>query len=139
MTNDNATELLYVGGIDETIDEKSLYDIFSSFGDIRNIEVPINIVTKKNRGFAFIEYVEKDDAKHALYNMNNFELNGMKIYVNYSKNKKMEQHKPVWIDDLYNQEKMKLLEEEEEEEEEEEKEEKNSSHVENIENDITDK
>lgn len=47
MSDDNATEVLYVGGIDETIDEKSLYDIFSSFGDVRNIEVPINFVTSK--------------------------------------------------------------------------------------------
>ncbi|SBS88203.1 RNA-binding protein, putative [Plasmodium ovale] len=106
------TEVLFVGGLDETVDEKSLYDIFSSFGDIRNIEIPVNLVTKKNRGFAFIQYVEKEDANHALYNMNNFELNGRKIYVNYSKTKKMDQYKPVWIDDLYNQEQMKLLEEE---------------------------
>ncbi|SBT47793.1 cyclophilin E, putative [Plasmodium ovale wallikeri] len=116
------TEVLFVGGIDETVDEKSLYDIFSSFGDIRNIEIPVNLVTKKNRGFAFIQYVEKDDANHALYNMNNFELNGRKIYVNYSKTKKMDQYKPVWIDDLYNQEQMKLLEEENPREEREEKE-----------------
>ncbi|ANQ09850.1 RNA-binding protein, putative [Plasmodium knowlesi strain H] len=126
MSDDNATEVLYVGGIDETIDEKSLYDIFSSFGDVRNIEVPINFVTKKNRGFAFVEYVEKDDAKHALYNMNNFELNGKRIYVNYSRNKKMEQYKPVWIDDLYNQEKMKQMEE------------GNSNQVENVEKDPPD-
>ncbi|GAB68872.1 cyclophilin E [Plasmodium cynomolgi strain B] len=126
MSDDNATEVLYVGGIDETIDEKSLYDIFSSFGDVRNIEVPINLVTKKNRGFAFVEYVEKDDAKHALYNMNNFELNGKKIHVNYSKNRKMEQYKPVWIDDLYNQEKMKQMEE------------GNSNQVENVEKDPPD-
>ncbi|KAI4834764.1 RNA-binding protein [Plasmodium brasilianum] len=121
---DDAAEILFVGGIDETLDEKSLYDIFSSFGDIRNIEIPVNVVTKKNRGFAFIEYVEKEDAKHALYNMNNFELNGKKIYVNYSKTKKMDQYKPVWIDDLYNQEQMKLLEEE-------------NSHVENAGKDIS--
>ncbi|CRG97599.1 splicing factor 3B subunit 4, putative [Plasmodium gallinaceum] len=113
--DDNA-EIIFVGGIDETVDEKCLYDIFSSFGDIRNIEIPMNLVSKKNRGFAFIEYVEKDDAKHALYNMNNFEINGKRIYVNYSKTKKVDQYKPVWIDDLYNQEKMKLLEENSKEE-----------------------
>ncbi|CRH02459.1 RNA-binding protein, putative [Plasmodium relictum] len=112
----DSSEVIFIGGIDETIDEKSLYDIFSSFGDIRNIEIPINLMTKKNRGFAFIEYIEKDDAKHALYNMNNFEINGKKIYVNYSKTRKMDQYKPVWIDDLYNQEQMKLLEENSKEE-----------------------
>ncbi|VWU48251.1 RNA-binding protein, putative [Hepatocystis sp. ex Piliocolobus tephrosceles] len=110
MVDEN--ELLYVGGIDETVNEQMLYDMFSAFGDIRNIEIPMNTVTKKNRGFAFIEYVEKEDAKHALYNMNNFEINGNRIYVNYSKSKKMDQYKPVWMDDMYNQEQMKLLEEE---------------------------
>ncbi|ETB61455.1 hypothetical protein, variant [Plasmodium yoelii 17X] len=108
---DETTETLYVGGIHETIDKKCLYDIFSSFGDIRNIEIPMNLVTNKNRGFAFIEYVEKNDAKHALYNMNNFELNGKIITVNYSRTKKMDQYKPVWIDELYNQEQMRLIEE----------------------------
>lgn len=47
MSDNNATDILFVGGIDETIDEKSLYDIFSSFGDIRNIEVPLNMTTSK--------------------------------------------------------------------------------------------
>lgn len=45
---DETTETLYVGGIHETIDKKCLYDIFSSFGDIRNIEIPMNLVTSNH-------------------------------------------------------------------------------------------
>lgn len=106
--NSDLDTILFVGGLAEEVNEAALRDIFCAFGDIRNIELPLDPVTKKHRGFAFIQFLEEEDAKHALFNMDKFKMYNKTIHVNYAKTRKGDQYKPVWLDDLYIQEKMKI-------------------------------
>lgn len=39
----------------------------------------------KNRGFAFVEFADPDDAEHALDNMNNAEFYGKVLRINYAR------------------------------------------------------
>lgn len=107
----NLDTVLFVGGLDEKVNEKILREIFCAFGDIRNIELPQDPVTKKHRGFAFIQFLEEEDAKHAIFNTDNLELFKKTIHVKYAKTRKGDQYKPLWLDDLYIQEKMKVFDE----------------------------
>ena len=54
---------LYVGGLAEEVDQKVLQDAFIPFGDIVEINMPIDYETEKHRGFAFIEFELAEDAQ----------------------------------------------------------------------------
>ncbi|NXJ76915.1 PPIE isomerase, partial [Trogon melanurus] len=44
------------GGLAEEVDEKVLHAAFIPFGDITDIQIPLDYETEKHRGFAFIEF-----------------------------------------------------------------------------------
>ena len=54
---------LYVGGLAEEVDQKVLQAAFIPFGDIVEINMPIDYETEKHRGFAFIEFELAEDAQ----------------------------------------------------------------------------
>jgi RNA recognition motif-containing protein len=64
------------GGLDDTVNEAVLHAAFIPFGDIKDVNIPLDQTTQKNRGFGFITYVEKVDAGAAMDNMHNSELYG---------------------------------------------------------------
>ena len=60
---------VYVGGFDEDITKEELQSIFLTFGEILSIQIPLEQETKKNRGFAIIEFELIQDAEEAINNM----------------------------------------------------------------------
>ncbi|CAF3088875.1 unnamed protein product, partial [Rotaria sp. Silwood2] len=101
MTNTKRT--LYVGGLAEEVDEKILHAAFIPFGDIFEIQLPIDYETQKHRGFAFVEYETAEDAASAIDNMNDSELFGRSIRVNLAKpvHLKETSSKAVWSEDQW--------------------------------------
>ncbi|XP_039596029.1 peptidyl-prolyl cis-trans isomerase E isoform X1 [Polypterus senegalus] len=93
--------VLYVGGLAEEVDEKVLHAAFIPFGDIVDIQIPLDYETEKHRGFAFIEFEMAEDAAAAIDNMNESELFGRTIRVNVAKPMKIKEgsSRPVWSDD----------------------------------------
>lgn len=67
MSNDKRT--IYVGGLADEVEEKLLKDAFIPFGDIADIQMPVDYETQKHRGFAFVEYEVAEDAAAAIDNM----------------------------------------------------------------------
>jgi peptidyl-prolyl isomerase E (cyclophilin E) len=65
---------LYVGGLAEEVDEGVIRAAFIPFGDISDVQVPIDYQTEKHRGFAFVEFELPEDAKAAIDNMVNYTL-----------------------------------------------------------------
>jgi peptidyl-prolyl isomerase E (cyclophilin E) len=47
---------IYVGGLNEDVDEKVLRAAFIPFGELSEVQLPIDYQTEKHRGFAFIDY-----------------------------------------------------------------------------------
>ncbi|TSS85052.1 Peptidyl-prolyl cis-trans isomerase E [Bagarius yarrelli] len=47
---------VFLGGLAEEVDEKVLHAAFIPFGDITDIQIPLDYETEKHRGFAFIEF-----------------------------------------------------------------------------------
>lgn len=102
MTESNK-KIIYVGGLAEEIDEKILRAAFIPFGDIIDVQIPLDYESEKHRGFAFIEFESTEDANAAVDNMNDAELFGRTIRVNLAKPQKIKEGstRPVWSDDTW--------------------------------------
>ena len=100
----NPKTTLYVGGLEETVNDSILHAAFIPFGEIKDVNIPLDHATGKHRGFGFVEYEDKDDAAAAIDNMNNAELYGRVMRVNYAQPMKIKggdkgwASQPVWAD-----------------------------------------
>lgn len=63
--------LLFTGGLADEVDEKVLNNVFLPFGDILDVQIPLDYESEKHRGFAFIEFESAEDAAAAIDNMVN--------------------------------------------------------------------
>ncbi|KAK2106517.1 hypothetical protein P7K49_016031 [Saguinus oedipus] len=92
---------LFAGGLAEEVDDKVLHAAFIPFGDITDIQIPLDYETEKHRGFAFVEFELAEDAAAAIDNMNESELFGRTIRVNLAKPMRIKEgsSRPVWSDD----------------------------------------
>jgi peptidyl-prolyl isomerase E (cyclophilin E) len=97
----NEKRTLYIGGLAEEVNEKLLHAAFITFGEIVDLVVPIDPATQKNRGFAFIEFEDAEDAAHALDNMNNAEFFNRVLKINYAKPQAVSKNKAIWATDEY--------------------------------------
>lgn len=64
---------MITGGLAEEVDEKILNSAFIPFGEIIDIQIPLDYESEKHRGFAFIEFETAEDAASAIDNMVNFD------------------------------------------------------------------
>ncbi|KAF7266903.1 peptidylprolyl isomerase cyclophilin-33 [Rhynchophorus ferrugineus] len=94
---------VYVGGLADEVDEKVLKAAFIPFGDIIDVQIPLDYESEKHRGFAFIEFEAGEDAAAAIDNMNDSELFGRTIRVNLAKPQKIKEGstRPVWSEDSW--------------------------------------
>ena len=83
------------------VNEKVLRAAFIPFGDISEVQIPIDYATEKHRGFAFIEYELPEDAQAAIDNMNDSEMFGRTLRVNIAKPLRIKENssRPVWQDE----------------------------------------
>lgn len=51
------------------MDEKILHAAFIPFGEIVDVQIPLDYESEKHRGFAFIEFEMAEDAAAAIDNM----------------------------------------------------------------------
>ena len=64
---------IFVGRIPREVYEEELYRAFSIIGPIYELRLMMDF-SGTNRGFAFIQYTNSQDASNAIKKMNNFEL-----------------------------------------------------------------
>jgi RNA recognition motif-containing protein len=62
-----------------------LAQAFSEFGEVEFATVVLDRETKKSKGFWFVTFVNLEDAKKALAETNEKELEWRKIFVSYAK------------------------------------------------------
>ncbi|XP_039119819.1 glycine-rich RNA-binding protein 4, mitochondrial [Dioscorea cayenensis subsp. rotundata] len=56
---------LFVGGLSWTVDEKSLHDAFSSFGEVTEVRIMYDKGSGRSRGFGFVYFATAYEAKCA--------------------------------------------------------------------------
>jgi peptidyl-prolyl isomerase E (cyclophilin E) len=94
-----AKRTLFVGGLSESVSVAQLTAAFIPFGDLVDVQLPLDNKTKTHRGFAFVEYAERDDALAALDNMHGAELFGRALKVSVAKPNALPKNRAVWDDD----------------------------------------
>ncbi|WWC91728.1 uncharacterized protein L201_006675 [Kwoniella dendrophila CBS 6074] len=78
---------LYVGNLSPTVDEYALIQIFSKYGKITKLDFMFHksgVLKGKPRGFAFIQFSDKDDALKAMVKLHDRLLRGRKLVVTYA-------------------------------------------------------
>ncbi|XP_005109166.1 splicing factor 3B subunit 4 [Aplysia californica] len=78
--NQDAT--VYVGGLDEKVQENILWELFLQAGPVVNVHMPKDRVTQSHQGYGFIEFMSEEDADYAIKIMNMIKLYGKPIRVN---------------------------------------------------------
>ncbi|EGN95945.1 hypothetical protein SERLA73DRAFT_185386 [Serpula lacrymans var. lacrymans S7.3] len=86
-----AKKTVFIGGIGDDVDESVIYESFSTFGDILEVQLPSAATNPslqaeaKHRGFAFVTYSSPADAQDAIDNMDLNELRGRVLKVNLAR------------------------------------------------------
>lgn len=81
---------IFVGNLAFTTTEEQLHQAFSEIGRVLKVRMVTDSETGKPRGFAFIEFEDPQAALSAIRNMNEYELNGRRIRVNFSNSSHLE-------------------------------------------------
>ncbi len=73
---------IYVGNLSYQADEQSLDELFSQYGEIRNIRVMTDRETGRPRGFGFVEMANAEDGQKAIDALNGMDHLGRQLNIN---------------------------------------------------------
>ncbi|CCH42041.1 Nuclear and cytoplasmic polyadenylated RNA-binding protein PUB1 [Wickerhamomyces ciferrii] len=98
-----SNKILYVGGLDKTISEDQLREIFSQHGEIDNVKILFD-KNKQNFNYAFIEFQNELNASNAFQELNNKTLQNSVISINWAyqsqQAKNSSEHFNIFVGDL---------------------------------------
>ena len=81
----NKDATVYVGGLDEKVDEALLWELFTQAGPVADVSLPKDdLANATHRGYGFVEFRSEDDAEYAVKIMRMIKLYGKSIKVNKS-------------------------------------------------------
>ncbi|CAA7406744.1 unnamed protein product [Spirodela intermedia] len=75
---------VFVGGLDKDASEEDLKKVFSEVGQVVEVRLMKNPLTKKNKGFAFLRFATVEQAKRAVAELKNPVVNGKQCGVSPS-------------------------------------------------------
>src|SRR5260370_41129656 len=78
---------LFVGNLSFQTLENDLQDYFSEAGAVTSVNLMLDKVTGKSRGFAFIEFATAEEANKAVEQFHNQEFQGRALTVNIARPK----------------------------------------------------
>ena len=87
---------IFVKNLDESIDNKQLYDTFSLFGNILSCKVATDRETGKSKGYGFVHYERTESAEKATKSVNGMTIAGKEVVVTKFKPKNQRQTLVSW-------------------------------------------
>jgi len=78
---------LFIGNLPFRASNQQLRQVFSEHGTVHNLRLMTDKVTRKPRGFGFVE-MDKNHAKIAIKKLNGYEFMGRELKVNYANENK---------------------------------------------------
>ena len=76
---------LFVGNLSYQTMENDLQDYFSQVGVVTNVNLMLDKMTGKSRGFAFVEFATPEEANKAVEQLHNKEFQGRALTVNIAR------------------------------------------------------
>jgi cold-inducible RNA-binding protein len=76
---------LFVGNLSYQTAENDLQDYFAQAGDVTSVNLMIDKMTGKSRGFAFVEYASAEEANKAVEQFHNKDFQGRTLTVNVAR------------------------------------------------------
>lgn len=73
--------IVVVYNISPNLSEEHIKEIFSNYGEIKDVYIAINEETKVKKDYAFIEFTNRNDAENAELYMNGGQIDGLIIKV----------------------------------------------------------
>ena len=79
---------IYVGNLPWSVDNDSLKDMFSSYGDVADAVVIRDRETGRSRGFGFVDLSDDEAGNSAIEAMHGTEIEGRDLVVNQAQERK---------------------------------------------------
>ncbi|WP_413287693.1 RNA recognition motif domain-containing protein [Bdellovibrio sp. HCB337] len=76
---------IYVGNLSFSIDDQSLVDLFSQFGQVDSAKIVMDRDSGRSKGFAFVEMSAEADAQAAIEKLNGADHSGRALNVSEAK------------------------------------------------------
>ena len=76
---------LYVGNLSYATDSQDLLDLFSAIGSVKTCRIVEDRVTRRSRGFGFVEMSSKAESENAVAQLDGKEIGGRKLTVSKAK------------------------------------------------------
>lgn len=76
---------LYVGNLPWSINDQSLKELFSQFGEVTEAVVISDRATGRSKGFGFVTFANEADAERAVAEMEGKEIENRKVIVNVAR------------------------------------------------------
>ncbi|EEP76119.1 conserved hypothetical protein [Uncinocarpus reesii 1704] len=86
MAPDRTGKSVFLGNIPYNLTEEQVKDILSSAGTVTKFRLMINPETGKPKGYGFADFADADSAASAVRNLNDYEIMGRKIRVDWPHN-----------------------------------------------------
>ncbi|KAJ8560338.1 hypothetical protein K7X08_004396 [Anisodus acutangulus] len=83
--NFNPSTKLFVSGLSFRTTEESLKDAFKNFGELVEVNLMIDKIANRPRGFAFLRYATEEESQKAIEGMHGKFLDGRVIFVEVAK------------------------------------------------------
>jgi RNA recognition motif-containing protein len=78
---------IYVGNLPFEVDQEDVVEVFTEYGKIKRVNLPIDRETKRKRGFAFVEMETPEQESAAIAALDGAEWMGRELKVNQAREK----------------------------------------------------
>jgi RNA recognition motif-containing protein len=78
---------IYIGNMSYEVQEEDLRQAFGEFGEVESASIIMDKVTRKSKGFGFVEMSSKEAGEAAIAGLNGKDLKGRTLTVNEAKPK----------------------------------------------------
>ena len=76
---------IYVGNINWKASDNELKDLFSRYGEVTKVNIVKDKMTRRSKGYGFVEFASDSDANNAINELNGKEFMGRNLVVNQAK------------------------------------------------------
>ena len=75
---------IFIGNLPNDADQTEILEVFSKYGEVESVFVPIDFYTQNNKGFAFVEYGDRKTAEKVIGLSGGVKLRDRKLYINWA-------------------------------------------------------